>query len=64
MLTVTTTWRNDNPNTVWNRLKAQLGREPTNQEAAAAVKQILRDAATERLIDQAGKGALPFQRKQ
>lgn len=64
MFAVTTTWRNDNPNTIWNRLKAQLGREPTNKEAAAAVKQILRDAATERLINQAGKGTLPFQRKQ
>lgn len=41
MLTVTVTVRNDNPNTIWNRLAAKLGREPTNEEAAAEVKRIL-----------------------
>ena len=40
-VTVTTTWRNDNPNTVWNRLAAKLGREPTDAEATAEVKRIL-----------------------
>jgi hypothetical protein len=38
---VTITFRNDNPNTVWNRLAAKLGREPTNAEAAAEVRRIL-----------------------
>lgn len=38
---VTVTWRNDNPDTVWNRLAARLGREPTNQEAADEVRRIL-----------------------
>jgi hypothetical protein len=37
----TTTWRNDNPNTIWNRLAARLGRQPTNAEAEAEVKRIL-----------------------
>lgn len=42
MLKVITTWRNDNPNTVWNRLAARLGREPTNQEAKEEVLRILK----------------------
>lgn len=41
---VTTTWTNHNPNTIWNRLAARLGREPTNAEAAAEVKRILAEA--------------------
>ena len=41
-LAVTITHRNDNPNTIWNRLAARLGREPTNAEAAAEVRRILR----------------------
>lgn len=39
-----TTWRNDNPDTVWNRLAARLGRQPTDAEAAAEVRRILRGA--------------------
>jgi hypothetical protein len=42
-VTVTFTVRNDNPNTIWNRLAARLGREPTNAEAIAEVKRILRE---------------------
>lgn len=38
---VTVTWTNRNPNTIWNKLAAKLGREPTNAEAAAEVKRIL-----------------------
>jgi hypothetical protein len=38
------TWTNHNPGTIWNRLAAQLGREPTNAEATAEVKRILREA--------------------
>lgn len=41
---ITTTWRNDNPNTIWNVLARKLGREPTNAEAAAEVKRILTEA--------------------
>ena len=41
---ITTTWRNDNPDTIWNRLAARLGRQPTNQEAADEVKRILQEA--------------------
>ena len=38
---VTFTVLNDNPNTIWNRLAARLGREPTNAEARAEVLRIL-----------------------
>lgn len=41
-MTVTTTWTNNNPNTIGNRLAVELGRQPTNAEAAAEVKRILR----------------------
>lgn len=41
---VRTTWRNDNPQTIWNRLAARLGREPTDAEAAAEVRRILASA--------------------
>ena len=44
----TVTWTNNNPNTIWNRLAAKLGREPTNAEAIAEVKRILADAAERR----------------
>ena len=42
---VRTTWRNDNPQTIWNRLAARLGRQPTDAEAAAEVRRILASAA-------------------
>lgn len=42
---VTTTWTNPNPNTIWNKLAAKLGREPTNKEAADEVARILREAS-------------------
>jgi len=41
---VTVSFENDNPATIWNRLAAKLGRQPTNDEAAAEVKRILREA--------------------
>ena len=41
---VTISWTNPNQNTIWNRLAQQLGREPTNAEATAEVKRILREA--------------------
>lgn len=40
---VTIKVRNDNPNTIWNRLAVKLGREPTTAEATAEVKRILAD---------------------
>jgi len=55
---ITTTWRNDNPNTIWNVLARRLGREPTNDEAAADVRRILEEAT----IDLAEAGKLPHQR--
>ena len=59
MIRVTTSWRNDNPNTVWNRLAAKLGREPTNAEAAQEVKRILQNE----ILKRAGEGKLTWQRK-
>ena len=56
--TVTTTWRNDNPNTIWNRLAAKLGREPTNVEVRAELDRI----SAEVLADLAAKGKLRHQR--
>lgn len=49
--------------TIWEALAERLGREPTNAEANAEVRRILKEAAAERLVDQASKGALPMQRK-
>ena len=40
-MNITTTWRNDNPDTIWNRLAAKLGRTPTNAEVTAEVRRIL-----------------------
>ena len=38
---VNVTWTNRNPDTIWNRLAAKLGREPTHAEACAEVKRVL-----------------------
>ena len=59
MFKVQTTFHNDNPNTIWNKLAAKLGRQPTNAEAAAEVKRIMSEVT----VDLAAKGKLPFQRK-
>jgi len=45
---VTIEWHNPNPNTIWNKLAAKLGREPTTQEAADEVRRILREASEAR----------------
>lgn len=58
MIRVSITWTNNNPDTIWNRLAAKLGREPTNAEAEAEVKRIL-SAVT---VDMAAQGRLPHQR--
>ena len=55
---VTTTFTNKNPNTIWNRLAAKLGREPTNSEAVAEVKRIV----SENAVDMASRGKLWFQK--
>lgn len=44
VITVTTSWHNDNPNTIWNRLAARLGREPTKAEVIAELRRIIADA--------------------
>lgn len=54
---VTTTWRNDNPNTIWNVLARRLGREPTAQE----VRDELRRISNESLIERAEQGKLRHQ---
>lgn len=59
MIRVTFTWRNDNPDTIWNRLAARLGREPTDEEGAAEVRRILDEAAVERAM----AGKMVYQRR-
>lgn len=56
---VTITWSNSNPETIWNKLAAKLGREPTNEEASNEVKRICREAYE----NLANNGRLPHQRK-
>lgn len=56
---VTTTWTNSNPNTIWNKLAARLGREPTNAEAKAEVLRIM----TEATRDLAEQGKMRHQRR-
>jgi hypothetical protein len=55
---VNTTWRNDNPDTIWNRLATKLGREPTHDEAGAEVMRLLGEA----MVNDAEAGRLPHQR--
>lgn len=43
---ITTTWNNSNPDTIWNRLAAKLGRSPTDAEVTAEVRRILAEART------------------
>jgi hypothetical protein len=43
MIHITHTVRNDNPNTIYNRLAARLGREPSEDEARDEVRAILND---------------------
>ncbi len=40
-VTINTTWANKNPNSVWNKLVAKLGREPTEAEARDEVLRII-----------------------
>jgi hypothetical protein len=48
--------------TIWEALAARLGREPTNAEANAEVRRILREGHDADLIARAERGALPHQR--
>ena len=43
---ITVTWHNAGPHTIWGKLAEKLGREPTNDEAAAEVRRILAEAKT------------------
>lgn len=56
---VTISHTNNNPDTIWNRLAAKLGREPTMQEARDEVKRIM----SEQTVDLATAGKLPHQRR-
>lgn len=38
---VTVAFHNAGPHTIWSKLAAKLGREPTNSEAAEEVRRIL-----------------------
>lgn len=51
-------FHNPNPNTIWNKLAAKLGREPTHAEACAEVRRIKQGATT----DLATQGKLRHQR--
>ena len=51
-------FRNSNPNTIWNKLAAKLGREPTHAEACAEVRRIKQSA----VADLASQGKLRHQR--
>lgn len=44
-MVITFTVNNPNPNTIWNRLAARLGRQPTNAEARDEVRRILSEAS-------------------
>jgi hypothetical protein len=48
--------------TIWEALATRLGREPTNAEANAEVRRILREGYEADLIARAERGALPHQR--
>ena len=43
-MNITTTWHNSNPDTIWARLTAKLGRTPTDAEVTAEVLRILAEA--------------------
>lgn len=48
MVRVSITWTNKNPDTIWNKLAARLGREPTNEEAREEIFRIIRENKQER----------------
>ncbi len=63
-MNIAVTWHHATPRpgrtpTIWESLATKLGREPTDAEACAEVRRILTDG----LIEAAGAGNLPHQRK-
>lgn len=56
---ITISVTNDNPNTIHNKLKARLGREPSNAELREECQRIMREG----LVDLAQAGKLPHQRR-
>lgn len=58
---VTISHTNPNPDTIWNRLAARLGREPSDTEASDEVRRILSEGTAERAaagkLTHQGKGA-------
>lgn len=44
MIAVRVTWTNNNPNTIYNRLAARLGRVPTDAEVRAELDRIISEA--------------------
>lgn len=52
----TVTFHNANPNTIWNRLAAKLGRTPTHAEATAEVKRILAADPPVAVVDERAEG--------
>jgi len=40
MIKINTTWSNPNQDTIWNKLAARLGREPTNEEVRIEIERI------------------------
>lgn len=40
-IVISTTWTNNNPDTIYNKLAEKLGRQPTNSEVKAEVERIL-----------------------
>ena len=44
MINITVTVHNAGPHTIWGKLAAKLGREPTNKEVFDEIRRILRDA--------------------
>lgn len=44
MLKASITFHNAGPDTIWAKLTAKLGREPTHAEAKAEVERILRES--------------------
>lgn len=49
--------------TIWEALAEKLGRQPTNAEANAECRRIIREGSENALIERAGKGKLPWQKK-
>lgn len=57
---VTFSVQNDNPNTIHNRLKARLGREPTNEELREEVRRILSEVECAPTTSNSRKGVEPM----